>query len=182
MPQFLTRQSNLQQQPQAAQLPFSQFGGQRGPLQGDTTGGIAFPDAGQPEQGQPQQPGIGTANPFLLPTGLSNDELDALLGRRLGSRQEISGLDPQGFSPLNRLSPNIQQLITQTLQNRSPATGSTLSAGGIPIEGSSGFDKFNPIGAGGLPFPSPGLSTTNLPSPNPDLFKNQVRNLKGGGF
>jgi len=178
MPQFLTRQSNLQQQPQVAQLPFSQFGGQRGPQQGDTTGGIAFPNAG--EQFQPPFPP--TANPFLLPTGLSNDELDALLGGRLGSRQEISGLDPQGFSPLNRLSPNIQQLITQTLQNRSPATGSTLPTSGIPIEGSGGFDKFNPIGAGGLPFPSPGLSTANLPSPNPDLFNNQVRNLKGGGF
>ncbi len=174
LPQFLTRQSNLQQQPQAAQLPFSQFGGNRPPLQGDTAGGIAFPDAGQP------QPGTATANPFLLPTGLSNDELDALLGGRLGSRQEISGLDPQGFSPLNRLSQSVQQTISQTLQNRSPATGSTLPTGGIPIEGSGGFDKFNPIGAGGLPFPSPGLSATNLPSqPNPALLE---QNKLGGFF
>ncbi len=146
MPQFLTRQSNLQQQPQAAQLPFSQFGGQRGPLPGDTTGGIAFPNAG--EQFQPPFPP--TANPFLLPTGLSNDELDALLGGRLGSKQEISGLDPQGFSPLNRLPQSVQQTISQTLQNRSPATSSTLPTGGIPFEGSGTQDKFNPIGAGGL--------------------------------
>ena len=144
MPQFLTRQSNLQQQPQVAQLPFSQFGGNRGPLQGDTTGGIAFPNAG--EQFQPPFPP--TANPFLLPTGLSNDELDALLGGRLGSKQEISGIDSQ-FSPLNRLPQSVQQTISQTLQNRSPAPISSIPTGGIPIEGSGGFDKFNPVLAGG---------------------------------
>ena len=142
MPAFLTRQSNLQQQPQVAQLPFSQFGGQRGPLQGDTTGGIAFPNAG--EQFQPPFPN----NPFLLPTGLSNDELDALLGGRLGTKQEISGIDSQ-FSPLNRLPQNVQDLITQTLQNRSPATSSTLPTGGIPFEGGGTQDKFNPVLAGG---------------------------------
>ena len=140
MPQFLTRQSFFQQQPQVAQLPFSQFGGQRGPLQGDTTGGIAFPDAG--EQFQPPFP----PNPFLLPTGLSDSELDALLGGRLGTKQEISGVDSQ-FSPLNRLSPQVQQLITQTLQGRAPAP--TTTTGGIPFEGSGTQDKFNPVLAGG---------------------------------
>ncbi len=144
MSNFLTRPGLAQQQPQAAQLPFSQFGGQRGPLQGDTTGGIAFPNAG--DQFQPPFPP--TANPFLLPTGLSNDELDALLGGRLGSKQEISGIDSQ-FSPLNRLPQSVQQTITQTLQNRSPATTSSIPTGGIAFEGSGGFDKFNPIGAGG---------------------------------
>ena len=154
MPQFLTRQSNLQQQPQVAQLPFSQFGGQRGPLQGDTTGGIAFPDAGQP--GQPQ-PGTATANPFLLPTGLSNDELDALLGRRPTTKQDIIGID-QPFTQFGRFTPQIQQNIAQQQtrkqafleQNPIQSTTSTIPTGGIAFEGSGGVDKFNPIGAGGL--------------------------------
>ncbi len=151
MPQFLTRQSNLQQQPQAAQLPFSQFGGQRGPLPGDTTGGIAFPDAGQP--GQPQ-PGTSTANPFLLPTGLSSSEMDALLGRVPSSKQDIIGID-QPFTQFGRFTPQIQQNIAQQQARKASflaqnPIGSNLTTGGIPFEGSGGFDKFNPIGAGGL--------------------------------
>ncbi len=138
MPQFLTRQSNLQQQPQAAQLPFSQFGGQRGPLQGDTTGGIAFPDAGQ---AQPQaQPNQNPLFPFLLPTGLSSDELDALLGK---TKQDA--INAGTFQPAIPGTFQIPQLSAPTQPQPS-----SIPQGGIPIEGSVGFDKFNPIGAGGL--------------------------------
>lgn len=167
MPQFFTRSSFGQPQPQVAQLPFSSFGGNRPALQGDTTGGIAFPDAGQP------QPTASPLSPFMSPTGLSNDELNALLGGRLGTKQEISGIDSQ-FSPLNRLPQNIQQLITQTLQNRSPSPTSTLPTGDIPFEGNrplpfegnSSPDKFNPVLAGGVPLNNLNLagSTQGLPN------------------
>ena len=192
MPQFLTRQSNLQQQPQAAQLPFSQFGGQRGPLQGDTTGGIAFPDAGQPEQGQPQQEESGLS-PFMLPTGLTREEMNALLGTRPSGR--IGGVDFRSFKTANGRSifdivggTQTQQIFPGGPQLPPEMRPGGLFPGGIPFEGGGGFDKFNPKLAGGIPInninllQSPNLSTANLPSPNPDLFKNQVRNLKGGGF
>jgi hypothetical protein len=141
MPQFLTRQSFFQQQPQAAQLPFSQFGGNRPPLQGDTTGGIAFPDAGQ--AGQPTQSPL---SPFLLPTGLSDTELNALLGVSglPGTKQQLLGFDPIALQDFSRGGFN-----TGLFGNQQPAQTSSLPPGGIPIEGSGGFDKFNPVIAGG---------------------------------
>ena len=177
MPAFFTRSSFGQPQPQVAQLPFSSFGGERPTFPTDTTGGLPFPDAG--EQFQPPFPP--TTTPFMRPTGLSNDELDALLGGRLGTKQEISGIDSQ-FSPLNRLPQNVQDLITQTLQNRTPATTSTIPTGGIPFEGSGTQDKFNPVLAGGIPLnnvnlvQSPNLQTANLPfTPNPNLLNQNKR-------
>jgi len=186
LPQFLTRQSNLQQQPQVAQLPFSQFGGQRGPLQGDTTGGIAFPDAGQDQPGT--QPAQSPLSPFMLPTGLSDDELDALLGTRPSGR--IGGIDFRSFKSANGRSifdtaagimPGQQQPQQQQV--------SSLPAGGIPFEGSSGFDKFNPVLAGGTSanninqLQSPNLSASNLPfTPNPSLLEKNTRGGFFGGF
>ena len=146
MPQFLTRQSNLQQQPQVAQLPFSQFGGQRGPLQGDTTGGIAFPDAGQPGQPQPESP----LSPFLLPTGLSDTELNALLGVSglPGTKQQLLGFDPVALQDFSRGEFNTNLFGNQ--QTTQQTQTSSLPPGGIPFEGSGGFDEFKPMGAGGI--------------------------------
>ena len=161
MPKFFTRSTFGQPQPQVAQLPFSQFGGERPVLPTDTTGGLPFPDAGQP------QPSPIPLSP-LRPTGLSDQELDALLGRISPTKREIIGADPF-FSPLSNLPQQVQQQIAQ------PQTISTLPTGGIPFEGSGTQDKFNPVLAGGIP-----LNNVNLVQP-PNL-STQVDQNKLSGF
>ncbi|KKL55190.1 hypothetical protein LCGC14_2257870, partial [marine sediment metagenome] len=116
-----------------------------------------------------------------IPTGLSDDELDALLGRTKQDAINSGFFNPSGGIQTQQFLPGGPQLPPGMRPGG-------LFPGGIPIEGGGGFDKFNPKLAGGIPInninllQSPNLSTANLPSPNPDLFKNQVRNLKGGGF
>ena len=175
MPGFFTRSSFGQPQPQVAQLPFSQFGGERPILPTDTTGGLPFPDAGQP------QPTASPLSPFMSPTGLSSDELDALLGRIPTTKQDIISID-QPFTQFGRFTPQVQQNIAQQQarkqsfleQNPIQSTTSTLPIGGIPFEGSGGFDKFNPVLAGGIP-----LNNVNLVQP-PNLSLDQTK--LGGGF
>jgi hypothetical protein len=187
MPQFLTRQSFFQQQPQAAQLPFSQFGGNRGPLQGDTTGGIAFPDAGmQPED-------------LLAPTGLSPQELQALVGERfersgnrrvnsiLGFRNEFPEAMMGTFNASQarlsgsntgspRLGPGGQFVFGGAFDPLgAPAAETTFAtSSAVPLGG--GVDKFNPTLNTGAPFP-----TLSPSSPTTTTATNPLnRNLFGG--
>lgn len=93
MSNFLTRPNLAQFQPQATQLPFSQFGGPRAQIQGDTTGGLAFPNAGQ--------------NPFALPTGLSPTEIQALSQSQLNAftQQQESQQPGLNLSPASNQFP-----------------------------------------------------------------------------
>ena len=184
MPQFFTRPSFAQPQPQVAQLPFSQFGGQRGPLPTDTTGGIAFPDAG-----------------ISTPTGLSPQELQALVGERferfgdsrvnnvlsrltnqVGFRNEFPEAMMGAFnasqallsgatSGTPSLGPGGQFLTAQggafPFNPASPTTQtqSSLPLGGIPFEGGGSVDKFNPTLNTGAPLPTTTTATPTTINP-----------------
>jgi len=178
LPQFFTRSTFGQPQPQVAQLPFSQFGGQRPILPTDTTGGLPFPDAGQP------QPAPTPLSPFR-PTGLSEDELNALLGRPVFGEELGSSFLGGKLSPTNieqRIA-QVRQQFGDVIAQRQTQTVSSLPTGDIPFEGGGGFDKFNPVMAGGLPFPGVGgglpLSNVNLAQP-PNLSTLPNQNKLGG--
>ncbi len=178
MPQFFTRPSFAQPQPQVAQLPFSQFGGQRGPLPTDTTGGIAFPDAG-----------------ISTPTGLSPQELQALVGERferfgdsrvnnvlsrltnqVGFRNEFPEAMMGAFnasqarlSGSNIGSPRLGpggEFIFGSAFNPLPATSAETTfatSSAVPLGG--GVDKFNPTLNTGAPLPTTTTATPTALNP-----------------
>ena len=165
MPAFFTRSTFGQPQPQVAQLPFSQFGGERPILPTDTTGGLPFPNLGQPQEESP-------LSPFMSPTGLSPLELQALMGNRFDDAS-FRGRPMQRSQFLDGSSLNFPQLREMTQQ----PVASSLPLGGIPFEGGGSVDKFNPVLAGGIPLNNINLAQSPL---TPTATNPLNRNFSGG--